>query len=177
MTKRRKALTQSLPNRGNITQSYLKELFHYCPNTGVFTRRVSVNNRARKGDIAGSLGNHGYLSIRIQGNSYLCHRLAFLYMVGVWPDVVDHIDRDRQNNSWNNLRSIPKRYNHYNMKNNSDIVGVTKEVRPKYGDRYVGQIMFKGKKVSKGFSIKKYGEKAKELATNFVISKREELGI
>jgi len=48
--------------------------------------------------------SHGYLEIRIGGRNYKVHRLAFLYMTGIWPPhEIDHINNDRADNRWANL--------------------------------------------------------------------------
>jgi Demerecviridae HNH endonuclease len=59
-----------------LTAERLRELLHYNPDTGVFTRLVSVNNYyARAGDVAGCIRD-GYLSISVDGRGYQAHRLA-----------------------------------------------------------------------------------------------------
>lgn len=56
------------------------------------------------------------------------HRFAFLFMGREVPDVIDHIDRDRHNNRWRNLRASDKSKNGVNQglgKNNkSGVTGV-----------------------------------------------------
>jgi hypothetical protein len=82
----------------------LRELFSYDPETGIFTRLVSTSNNARAGGVAGSM-SYGYLQIRIGKRLYQAHRLAFLYMTGIWPPhEIDHINLDRADNRWINLR-------------------------------------------------------------------------
>ena len=68
-----------------VTAKRLKELLHYDPETGLFTRLITTSSRARAGMVAGSLHGEGYLSIRIDGRLYLVHRLAVFYMTGRWP--------------------------------------------------------------------------------------------
>lgn len=93
------------PDRPAITQSRLKELLHYDPETGVFTRRVSRSGGGLAGSVAGTVGRDGYSRIQYAGRQYLAHRLAFLYMTGEFPaESVDHINRDRSDNRWGNLR-------------------------------------------------------------------------
>lgn len=77
----------------------------YDPETGVFTWRVRPSNRVRVGDVAGHLGNMGYLQIRVDRVLYQSHRLAWLYVTGEWPPrLVDHRDLNRTNNRFDNLR-------------------------------------------------------------------------
>ncbi len=81
-------------------------LLNYDPETGIFTRKVRSSN-APAGAIAGSLSLTGYLTIGVKGKNLYAHRLAFLIMTGEWPSCeVDHIDGDRRNNSWSNLRAV-----------------------------------------------------------------------
>ena len=106
-----------------ITQSILKGLLKYNPETGRFINLVTRRGRAKTGDIAGSPNNQGYINIFIEGVSYKAHRLAFLYMNGVWPqNQVDHINHLRFDNRWENLRDVTKKINAQNRspsKNNT----------------------------------------------------------
>lgn len=92
-----------------LTQSRLKELFTYDPETGLFSR----NYGTRK---VGGLTAKGYVAIYVDGKLYLAHRLAFLYMTGEWPkEHVDHKDEVRTNNRWNNLRDCTRSENFRNV--------------------------------------------------------------
>ena len=85
----------------NLTQSRLKEVLHYEPATGVFTWLVSRGNQ-KAGTPAGVAGR--YVAIGVDGTTYRAHRLAFLYMLGYIPALIDHEDMDKCNNRWSNLR-------------------------------------------------------------------------
>ena len=59
------------------------------------------------GSVAGKLGEDGYIHIEIDGADYLAQDLAFFYMRGRWPRWrVEHIDGDKTNNVWHNLREV-----------------------------------------------------------------------
>ncbi len=86
------------------TPERLRELMDYNPDTGQFTW---LRGRARtaRGTVAGHKCKDGYISIKIDREPNLAHRLAWLYMIGEWPpNDLDHRDRDRSNNAWSNLR-------------------------------------------------------------------------
>lgn len=100
----------------NITQARLKELLHYDPETGIFTWRVTRPGRfARPGSIAGTIKHGRYVHIVVERSGYLAHRLAFVYMTGKPPDgYVDHINCDKSDNRWTNLRMVTKQENAMN---------------------------------------------------------------
>ena len=112
-----------------LTQSRLKQLLHYDPETGVFTWRVSPCNRVRTVSVAGSLGMKGYRRIRIDRSNYFAHRLAWLYMHGQFPcDKTDHINGVKDDNRIANLRAATDAQNSQNRakqsNNTSGIPGV-----------------------------------------------------
>ena len=113
-----------------LTQQRLKELLHYDPETGIFTRKIFVKPNAKAGDIAGFHTPKGYLAFYVDKKRYLAHRIAWLYMTGSWPKyVIDHIDAGKDHNWFSNLQDITNRKNlhrknHPNSNNTSGFVGV-----------------------------------------------------
>lgn len=98
-----------------LTQSRLKEMLSYDPDTGLF-RYAKARPRVRVGNVAGHQHKgHGYIQIKLDDRLYLAHRLAWLYVHGDWPtDQLDHIDRDRVNNRIANLREVDNARNAQN---------------------------------------------------------------
>jgi len=109
-----------------LTQERLKELMHYDPFTGYFTWL-----RCRAGKRAGTArklcGEDSYIQICLEGQLYYAHRLAFLYMEGIFPvNEVDHINHDYTDNRWSNLRLATRRENNKNSsKRRDNQTGVT----------------------------------------------------
>ncbi|WP_376956428.1 HNH endonuclease signature motif containing protein (plasmid) [Azospirillum sp. A26] len=103
-----------------LTQARLRELLHYDPETGVFTwlvRRQGI----RADRAAGCVSSPGYILIGVDGRLCRAHRLAWLYMTGEWPAAeIDHINRARGDNRWNNLRLATGSQNQGNRSVNSD---------------------------------------------------------
>lgn len=103
-----------------LTQKRLKELLHYDQETGVFTW-INSSRKGWNGKKVGALFNvktsrTTYLRAKIGSSNYLLHRLAFLYMDGHIPDIVDHKDEVGTNNKWINLRAASNSQNIENVK-------------------------------------------------------------
>ena len=132
-----------------INQERLKELLHYDPDSGVFTRAKDLPNGKKAGQIAGHVNQKGYIDIRLDGKNYRAARLAFLYMTGEWPsEEVDHDNRVKTDNRWINLRGANRYQNAYNKfsarKAKSGYAGVVKVKRKKTADRYRATIWANG---------------------------------
>lgn len=123
-----------------LTQTRLKELLHYNPDTGIFMHKVGSPYKT-KGAIAGTF-NQRYFKMKLDCEHYVMHRLAWLYMTGEYPEFeIDHRDGDGTNNSWTNLRSATRSQNCSNRathKNNkSGVKGVSWMKRNKKWIAYV----------------------------------------
>lgn len=117
-----------------LTLERLRELFHYDPETGLFTclvrRRKIGGVFSEIGDVAGFRETLGYWCLGIDRKTYKAHRLAWLYVHGEWPsDDLDHINCDRCDNRIANLRIGGKLINPRNAKrkvtNTTGFKGVT----------------------------------------------------
>jgi hypothetical protein len=88
-----------------ITQDYLKSILNYEEASGIFTWKVSKAKNIKIGSVAGIHDKCGYWIIRIDKKNYRAHRLAWLYMNGNFPNkYIDHIDNNKINNIYRNLR-------------------------------------------------------------------------
>lgn len=137
-----------------ITQSKLKELLHYDPLTGYFTWLIDKpkSHIYKAGRMAGGLDVHGYIQINVAGQVSKAHRLAWLYMTGEWPrGQTDHINHDRADNRWMNLRVVDNTINHRNRpmqrNNSSGFVGVSQD---KNDGKWVAFIHFNKKRIHLG---------------------------
>lgn len=59
-------------------------------------------------------GSRGYVQANFLGKKYLKHRIAWKYVTGEEPDEVDHINGDRTDNRFANLRSVTRAENSKN---------------------------------------------------------------
>ena len=127
----------TLPSRDRVSQ-----LLHYAPDTGELMwlprpvrpfpddGALKSWNAKYAGTQAGSIGGIGHRYIRIEGHTFMAHRLAWLIVHGEpVPIEIDHIDRDRANNRITNLRAATHSQNGFNVgvrsNNTTGIVGVS----------------------------------------------------
>jgi len=99
-------------------EKYVMKNFRYNPVSGLLIRTTGKGGQL-EGSVAGSMHN-GYLRVTIMKKMYLVHRLAFLYMTGSMPEAVDHINGEKDDNRWDNLRSVDHAENMKNMKLNTN---------------------------------------------------------
>lgn len=125
-----------------ITAERLRQLLKYCPETGIFHWINRPSARVHGGTVAGTKSKKdGYIRIKINKNSYLAHRLAWLHFYGYFPEkIIDHIDGSRSNNAISNLRDATPSINAQNIKassakTKSPYLGVSK-----IGNKFQAQI-------------------------------------
>lgn len=71
--------------RSALTAEQLRDVLNYDPETGLFTWRKMSRRHWLLGTIAGAQHSGGYVRIYVNGREYYGHRLAWLYVHGVWP--------------------------------------------------------------------------------------------
>jgi hypothetical protein len=113
-----------------LTAERLKQLVHSDPESGIFTAACDRESSSIKaGQRLGWINGKGYYHIMLDRRSYRANRLAWLYMTGGWPPhQVDHLNHDKADDRWANLRAATNQQNQRNITmskaNTSGIRGV-----------------------------------------------------
>jgi len=136
-----------------VSREYLDEYFNYDPITGVLSvkkpRKSAAGKFRNPGTPVGTLTEHGYLKISIKGKVQYVHRLAFLMMTGKMPEMVDHMNGNRADNRWANLRICTQQQNLRNLTKFKSLTGF-KGVS-KVGNRFRAQIHHENKQNHIGY--------------------------
>lgn len=94
----------------------IEDQLKYNPKSGKLYWNVS-KPRVKKGNEIKSKTSEGYKSIKINGKSYLQHRICWYLFYGKWPtNSVDHINGIKDDNRILNLRDVSHRENCSNAK-------------------------------------------------------------
>ena len=158
-------------NNSNLTAEWLRHHMAYEPVTGIFFWKVRGAGKT-VGKALGTKIWSGYITIKVAGTVYYAHRLAWFYVNGEWPSgQVDHIDRNKANNSIGNLRIATASQNSA-RKTTSRRVAVSRGVMP-HGVGFVARIHHGGKRHYLGYfstaeaAKAAYEAKAKEIHGEF----------
>ena len=179
-----------------ITADYIRSILSYDPEAGEFhwttrtqamfsaipersAEHMCANWNSRfAAKIASCQFGKGYLGVVVNGRRYAAHRLAWLYMTGNWPVAdIDHIDRDRANNKFANLREATRSQNLANTPHKANnlcgIKGVSFDGRR---NRYRARIRVDGNECFLGYfdslecAAAAYAKATKELHGEFAIA-------
>jgi hypothetical protein len=138
------------------SRKYLRECFVYDRCTGELRWKRRPQNHFKtknrwagwntvySGTIAGTINNHGYHHALIRGRHYHLHRIIWKLVLGMEPpEFLDHIDGNRSNNRFENLRPATRKEQSWNSclyKNNqSGRRGVEKR-----GNKWIARIRIDG---------------------------------
>jgi hypothetical protein len=138
-----------MAEREIITAEYVRQLFDYDSAAGVLTWKKS--RRRRHGlPVA---GGRPRAQVRINGRSYLVHRLIWLYHYGEFPKAgVDHINMDPSDNRIENLREADKSQNGFNRRAQRDNrLGVKGVTFYAHCNRYHARTTVRGRKINLGY--------------------------
>jgi hypothetical protein len=99
-----------------LTQERLKQVLYYDQIGGGFYWRNQQAAWIKPWSAAGTEDTHGYLQITVDGKKYQAHRLAWLYVTGEVPtNLIDHKNRVRFDNRFDNLRPATVKQNNENQ--------------------------------------------------------------
>lgn len=119
-----KAPTQQQLNDPEWWFCYLSERYEYNTLTG------EVRNKSGRVITTKNAGGYIRINCRINYKRYdlLAHRVAFMLVMGRWPEMIDHINGVTADNRWANLREVGAFENMQNMKlrssNKTGVIGV-----------------------------------------------------
>lgn len=128
-----------------LTAARARALLKYNRSTGKLVWKENRGRGVQAGDPAGTLRPDGYVQVRLDGVSYLAHRLIWLLTYGRWPsEEIDHQNRDRADNRLRNLRDVPKTAQQQNMSRPPAASGF-RGVRKKPSGRFTAYIVLNRK--------------------------------
>jgi HNH endonuclease len=153
-----------------LTAAKLRKILRYDRATGDFFWRENGTGHGSTARLAGTKAGTRFIKgwrVELPGYDFgfLMHRLAWLYVKGVWPrDQIDHKDKDRWNNRWSNLRESSNSQNQANRglrpHNKSGVTGV---LHSRYG--WYAECSINGVRVlQKWFKTKKEAVAARQAA-------------
>ena len=97
------------------TAAELWESFDYKPLTGELVRKITTTGRGNRNTKVGSPNRHGYYRVSLQGESHSRARLTWKWCTGQEPErFIDHINRDRGDDRFWNLRDVDESGNMLN---------------------------------------------------------------
>lgn len=130
------------------SQEELLRLFNYDPDSGVMSWRANPKHYGTASGKLGTVSSCGYLYVGVRDGhgakfkTYIAHRIIWKMMTGEDPvDQIDHIDGDRLNNRWSNLRPADNGKNRWNSKlaknNKSGVKGVCWDTSHRKWNAYI----------------------------------------
>lgn len=121
----------------------VRELLRYEPDTGHLFWIAGNSPKAKTGEPAGYVCKHnGYVIIALFGVLQRAHRVAYLLSVGTWPSAgIDHINGNKSDNRWENLRLANDRENGANRPANKNNKCGLKGVTTGRPGKYIARIM------------------------------------
>jgi hypothetical protein len=160
----------------DLTAARLHKLLDYNPATGIFVWRVNKFGKGRggnvhKGDRDGTI-NNGYRRIKIDGVTYRAARLVVLWMTGKFPTAyVDHINLDRKNDRWTNLREASRSQDRANSRPQKGKLVPLKGVSYTERLKYRALITVRGQRIHLG-----HFNRAKDAHASYLAAARKYFG-
>lgn len=114
----------------------VRELFDYSIITGELYYKVKAGMRGKVGAVAGAPNHSGRWYVSVNDEKYSRARIVWLLITGddCGEVVVDHINRDKSNDAWHNLRLLSEGENLVNREHKPN----------QYGEKYIYKRTSKG---------------------------------
>jgi hypothetical protein len=128
--------------RNEITAEKVKNLFYYKDGSLYWLKNDKKIS---------SKGCGRYVSVMVNYKNYMAHRIIYLLHHGYMPNLVDHIDGNKENNCIENLRKATYSENCYNATKRKSITGVKNVTYCKSRKKFKVQIHNNGKNKSLGY--------------------------
>jgi len=139
-----------MPQQSTINHKWLLKEIYYDKATGKLFWCKWHRGRKSVSEPIGSVQPNGYLVVTIAGERQLVHRLVFFYVTGKWPIEIDHINRQRADNRWANLREVTRSLNHLNKPTPASNSSGFRGVKKTKSGRWSAQIVWLKKKYHLG---------------------------
>lgn len=134
-----------------ITKERFWEVFEYEPSTSAcLVNRIQRSSRALAGQVAGTVSLQGYRQVQFAGTIYKEHRLIWFMMTGKWPDEIDHINGDRLDNRFVNLREVTRSQNNANSERPAGASGLRGVIWIESSQKWRAQMRIRGQHVHLG---------------------------
>jgi hypothetical protein len=114
--------------QGQSLDDYILSNYHYSDGKLL---RSNTYKKWKAGSEVGTVGARGYKTLSVLGKRLYVHRIIYFLCHGSWPDLIDHINGDKCDNSIGNLREANKSINARNLNKShkdseSGVLGVTR---------------------------------------------------
>ena len=142
------------PDSGSMTwKERTKDLFTASDKRTAEHKANNWNSKHAGKEAFTCVGGHGYRTGTLMGKRHLLHRVAFVLVTGGWPKMlVDHINGDKLDNRWVNLREANYFQNAHNRSSHGKTCQYVGVYWNKHLGGYFGGVYHKGKRHYCGFS-------------------------
>lgn len=108
-----------------IDAELMKRLFEY--KNGQLIRKTATSSNVKIGDVAGTLNDSGYFSVKVDGKCFKVSRIIYaMHYDDPAGKQIDHINQNPKDNRIENLRVVNHQENHRNRtKNSNNTSGIT----------------------------------------------------
>ena len=136
-----------------ITKELLHQKYSYCPIdiARPLVHRNRGSGKTKRGDPVGTLVQ-SYYRVNVGGRSISLHRAVWLYKhPGCYkdseiPPILDHINMNKQDNRYENLRPVSRTFNNFNVRKREDSSSNYRGVSwNKRSEKWTAQIKVGGK--------------------------------